>query len=67
MNDINNDSFIILSLFSVYMTLKSLVCRGLIVNLDGEYECHGDQGLLPPTELVHLPHLVVLPGEAHRT
>ena len=31
MNDINNDSFIILSLFSVYMTLKSLVCRGLIV------------------------------------
>ena len=33
MNDINNDSFIILSLFSVYMTLKSLVCRGLIVPL----------------------------------
>merc|ERR1719234_785928 len=40
---------------------------GRVTFLDGENECHGNQGLLPSTQLVHLPHLIVLPGEADCT
>ena len=32
--------------------------------LDCKNERHGDQGLLSSRQLIHLPHLVVLPGEA---
>ena len=34
-------------------------------HLDSKDERHGDQGLLTSTQLIHLSHLVVLPGEAH--
>ena len=55
MNDINNDSFIILSLFSVYMTLKSLVCRGLIVPLV-DHLVTTSRPLLQPLEIFTVLH-----------
>ena len=35
----------------------------MLTNLDGKDERHGDKGLLSTGQLVHLPHLVVLPRE----